>query len=51
MANAYYELVKAGRRLFSKVPTKYQEEVKALLEADVVTGEMTEERYQELISK
>ena len=49
MAKAYYELVLGGRRDFSSVPAKYQEQVKVLLEADVANGTLTEEKYNELI--
>lgn len=51
MAYAYYRLVKAGRRNYSSVPAKYQEAVKVLLQEDVALGTLTEEEYNEIISK
>jgi len=33
MAEAYYKLLKSGRRTIGEVPEKYREEVQAMLDA------------------
>ena len=51
LAWAYYVTVEAGTRKFSKVPKKYREAVRVLLEADMLNGVITEEEYNRLISQ
>lgn len=51
MAKIWRNRIIDGTKLFSECPEKYRQQVLALLRADVENGVITEEQYQEIISK
>lgn len=52
MAKIYWRRIKAGTRVYADVPTDgLKAEIKELAKADVRSGEITAERYKELIGE
>lgn len=48
MAKVYVTLLYADRRTWSQVPDGLKREVKTLMKADVVSGVISIERYEEI---
>ena len=51
MAKIWAKRLEAGTQIFSECPDKYKNDVLKILQADVANGKITEEQYQEIISK
>ena len=52
MAKIYWRRIKAGTRFYADVPTEeLKSEIKELAKADVVSGEITAEQYEEFIGE
>lgn len=51
LAKSYWRSVKRGARSFDAVPDGLKDKVRALAEAEVEAGTLTEQRYAELIGE
>ena len=51
MAKIYYRSIYAGTKTIEDVPSRWVNDVKALFRADVASGKITEERYEELVGE
>ena len=49
IAKSYWRLIKANKKTFSSVPESVEEDVKTLAKQDVSNGEITPEKYKELV--
>ncbi len=48
MAKIWVRRLEAGTQVFEDCPEKYKDEVVRLLRADVASGKITAERYEEI---
>lgn len=51
IAHSYWRRIKDNARTFESVPSSVKDDVRALAQADVASGIITEERYLELIGE
>ena len=51
MAKIWRNRIEAGTQLFSNCPAKYKNDVLELMQQDVENGIITEDEFNELISK
>lgn len=51
MAKIWRNRIIAGTQVFSKCPQRYKDDVLYLLQQDVDDGVITQEKFEELISK
>lgn len=51
IAYSYWRRIKDGARTFASVPDNVKADVRALAEADVENGTISQERFQELIEE
>lgn len=51
IAHSYWRRIKAGARTFESVPASVKDDVRALAQADVASGEITAEEYASYIGE
>lgn len=51
MAKIWRNRLEAGTQVWADCPDRYKAAVKALLKADVASGKITAERYEEIVGE
>ena len=51
IAHSYWRSIKRGSRTFESIPTSVKDDVLTLAQADVASGEITAEEYEQYIGE